>query len=73
MPAVNGKYNEDGAKRASWYAALWRYANGDQGSALIKEYGLDDDDKATIAQYKTHIAECKKKGVVPQFGWSWEG
>lgn len=73
MPPVNGKYNEDGDKRASWYAALWRYALGEQDSTLIKEYGMDDNDRATIEQYKRQIAECQKNGVVPQFGWSWEG
>lgn len=73
MPEVNGKYNEDGDKRASWYGALWGYACGDEDRPLIKEYGLDDDDLYTIEEYKTHIANCEKRGIVPQFGWSWEG
>jgi len=70
---VNGKYNEDADKRASWYGALWRYALGESDSEIIKKYGLDENDLATIEQYKAHIAMCEKKGIVPQFGWSWEG
>lgn len=73
MPQVNGKYNEDGDKRASWYISLWNYATSGEEGALIREYGLDDDDRATIQQYHNHIVQCEKNGVVPQFGWSWEG
>ena len=70
---VNGKYNEDGDKRASWYIALWGYALGERDSIIIKQYGLDENDLATIEQYKAHIAKCEANGIVPQFGWSCEG
>ena len=49
---VNGKYNEDGDKRASWYIALWGYALGERDSIIIKQYGLDENDLATIEHCK---------------------
>jgi hypothetical protein len=73
MAQNNWKYNEDGNKRASWYGILWEYAVSGKEDPAMKKYGLDDEDKATIEQYKKHIASCEKNGIVPQFGWSWEG
>lgn len=73
MNKSNGKFDEYGNKRSSWYGALYDLACGEPEDAFIQKYGLDDDDRAYIAEMKEHIKRCEENGIVPQFSHPFEG
>lgn len=68
------KYNEDGNIRAAWDRTMYYIAvNGKDGASKDVLDTMEDEDWKTVESYKKMVEDSKKRGVVPQWGWSWEG